>query len=125
MFVFCDINPVTYAISVKIEIAKRHVENVRSSERFATERCEERLPVVLSHKSNMLIKTGKGVDPVLQQNKVVNLKIAINPMNGLIIRPGETFSFFRLTGKITPKKGYKDGRVIQGGKLVPDVGGGL
>lgn len=122
---FCDINPVTYAISVKKEIAKRRIENARSSERFATARCEEKLPVVLSHKSNILIKTGKGVDPVLQQNKVVNLKIASEPMNGLVIHPGETFSFFKLTGKITPKKGYKAGRVIQGGKLVPDVGGGL
>ena len=34
---FCDINPVTYAISVKKEIAKRHIENARSSERFATD----------------------------------------------------------------------------------------
>lgn len=122
---FCDINPLTYAVSTKKEIIRRHIGNACSSERFATTRCDEKLPVVLSHKSNILIKMGKGVDPVLQENKVVNLKIASKPMNGLVIHPGETFSFFKLTGKITPKKGYKAGRVIQGGKLVPDVGGGL
>ncbi|MFQ9742525.1 MAG: hypothetical protein ACLRX5_08620 [Slackia sp.] len=100
---FCDINPVTYAISVKKEIAKRHIENARSSERFATARCEEKLPVVLSHKSNILIKTGKGVDPVLQQNKVVNLKIASEPMNGLVIHPGDVF-FLQANGKDNSEK---------------------
>lgn len=122
---FCDINPLTYAISTQKEVARRHVKNALSSVRFATTLQEEKLPVVLSHKSNILIKTGKGVDPVLQQNKVVNLKIASKTMSGLVIHPGETFSFFKLVGKVTPKKGYKAGRVIQHGKLVPDTGGGL
>lgn len=122
---FCDINPLTYAISTKKEVIRRHIKNALSSARFATTLQEERLPVSLSKTSNVLIKTGKGVDPVLQQNKVVNLKIASKTMNGLVIRPGETFSFFKLVGKATPRKGYKDGRVIQNDRLIPDTGGGL
>lgn len=122
---FCDINPLTYAISEKKEILRRHIKNARSKERFATQLTDEKLPCVLSHHSNILIKTGKGVDPTLQINKVVNLKIASATMNGLVVHPGETFSFFRLVGKVTPKKGYKAGRVIVNDKLVPDIGGGL
>lgn len=122
---FCDINPLTYAISTRKEVLRRHIRNARSKERFATELSEEKLPNIVSQKNNVLIKTGKGVDPELQYNKVTNLKIASATMSGVIIRPGETFSFFKLVGKITPKKGYKNGRVIRNDKLVPDTGGGL
>ena len=39
--------------------------------------------------------------------------------------PGEVFSFWRLVGKTTEKRGYKNGRVIIGNKIVPGLGGGL
>ena len=46
-------------------------------------------------------------------------------MNGLIICPGETFSFWRLVGKTSRRNGFAEGRVIINGKLVAGVGGGL
>lgn len=44
-----------------------------------------------------------------QQNKVVNLKIAIKQLDGIVIRPGEIFSYWRLIGKPTRRKGYVEG----------------
>lgn len=122
---FSNLGPAAYAISLRKEIARRSIKNALSREKFAATLQADKLPCVLSRKSSILIKTGKGVDPVLQKNKVVNLKIATAAMNGVLIRPGETFSFFNLVGKITEKKGYKAGRVIRNGKLVGDIGGGL
>jgi len=61
----------------------------------------------------------------LQENKVTNLKLAIAKMNGLVLKPGETFSFWRLVGKPTKAKGFAKGMVLNNGLFVPGVGGGL
>ena len=77
------------------------------------------------YRSSNLIKRGKGIDLRLQENKATNIMLACKKINGIVIRPGEVFSFWNTVGKTTKKKGYKDGRVIIGGKLVPGIGGGL
>ncbi len=122
---FCDINPFFYAISVRKEICRRHIKNILSKEKFASVKKSEKLSKVISSHSSGLIKRAKGVDLTLQQNKAVNIEIACKSMNGLIIHPGETFSFWKLVGNTTKRKGYKDGRVIVGDKIQPGIGGGL
>ena len=122
---FCDINDTTYAISEAKEKAKRYMKDFAGSDRFAERRTGSRLSNVVSTYSNHLIKKGKGIDPVLQRNKAVNIRIACDTINGMVIMPGETFSFWRTVGKITPAKGYRAGRIISGGKLEPGIGGGL
>jgi vancomycin resistance protein VanW len=65
------------------------------------------------------------VDDWLQENKIVNLKIASQKINNVIINPGETFSFWKLVGKPTTSKGYKEGMQLFYGTILPGVGGGL
>jgi vancomycin resistance protein VanW len=60
-----------------------------------------------------------------QYNKVVNLRLASARLDGIILRPGETFSFWRLVGKPSRMKGYLNGVTLQYGKVVPGCGGGL
>lgn len=122
---FCDINPTCYAISEKKEIIKRDIKDFLGSQKFAKVKTKRKLPNVVTTHSSKVIKVGKGIDPVLQENKAVNIKIACEAINGMLIRPGETFSFWRTVGKITRKKGYLEGRVISGGALEPGLGGGL
>lgn len=122
---FCELNPVCYEISLQKEILKRHISDMMSKERFATEKSNEKLPVTVSDHSSHLIKKGKGIDPTLQYNKATNIELAGGCINGLIIHPGEVFSFWRTVGNTTKRKGYKDGRVIIGDKLQPGIGGGL
>ena len=122
---FCDINPLCFAISEKKEIVKRHFKNILSDQNMAKEMKEIKLPNLISSNLCPLIKKGKDIDPVLQENKVVNIEIACRTINGIIIHPNEVFSFWRTVGKITKKKGYKDGRVLVQNKLKPGIGGGL
>lgn len=122
---FCDLGPTCYKISQEKEILKRRLQDLRSDEHFAETYRSEPLPNLVSEHSNKLIKTGKGIDPVLQENKAVNIALACEKLNGLVIRPGETFSFWRTVGRTTKKKGYLDGRVIIANKLQPGLGGGL
>ncbi len=72
-----------------------------------------------------MIKRAPGVELELQLNKAVNIKLASDTFSGMIIHPGETFSFWRNVGKTTERKGYKNGRVIVGNTMIPGIGGGL
>ena len=96
-----------------------------SAEKFAEQHQAEILPNLVSSWSSNLIKRAPGVELRLQENKAVNIDIACKKINGLIIKPGEIFSFWRTVGKPTKSKGYKDGRVIIKNKLIPGLGGGL
>lgn len=92
---------------------------------FARHRQSEDLPFVsFSHKTPLLRKL-QGVDMQYQYNKIVNLKLAANKLNGLVLRPGETFSYWRSIGNPTTKKGYLEGIVLYCGSFGPGVGGGL
>lgn len=122
---FCEISPTCYAISTQKEVCKRHLKNLFSKERFAKQICAEPLPVVVSsHHSNM-IKRAKGVNLTHQKNKANNIMLACSKINGIIIHPGETFSFWATIGKPSEKKGYTDGRVLRQNKLVAGPGGGI
>lgn len=81
--------------------------------------------VIFTHNTPLLRKL-KDVDMYLQYNKITNLRIAINELNGIIIKPGETFSYWKLIGRPTYKKGYLDGLILcPDGTFKPGVGGGL
>ena len=122
---FCEISPLTYAISEKKEIFLRHVKNITKGKKFAKTRSKNILPVTIYKMSSGLIKRGKGIDPVLQQNKAVNIDLAGRKMNRLVIMPGEEFSFWYTVGKTTKRRGFKDGRVLEKNSLKPGIGGGL
>lgn len=93
--------------------------------RFAKTQSDHFLPEVqFSHKTILLRKL-KDVDLQFQINKVQNLKLAVPKINGVIIFPGETLSYWKLIGKPTYKKGYLDGMVLQSGRVTYGCGGGL
>ena len=122
---FCEINPACYAISLQKEIIKRHIKDLSSEERFAKTIDKQKLPnVVAEHHSNM-IKRAPGVNLTHQLNKAVNINLAGSKISGLVVRPGEVFSFWKTVGKTTKRKGYKEGRVIENDKLIAGIGGGL
>ena len=122
---FCEMNPFFYWISCQKETLKRHIKNIFTTEKFSREISRERLPNLVSSHHNALIKKGKGIDPVLQENKADNIRLACSKMNGIVIHPGESFSFWKLVGKTSRRRGFKEGRVIENKKLIAGVGGGL
>lgn len=79
---------------------------------------------IFQHKS-IILRPLKDVDMYLQENKRVNLKIAISQLNRVIIKPGETFSFWKLVGRPSKRMGYLTGLVLKQGRIESDTGGGL
>lgn len=122
---FCEINPTCYTISLQKEVLKRHIKNMTGNEKFAKTIQSKKLPNIVSSHSSNLIKRGKGINITLQKNKAVNIKLSCEKINGIVIHPGEVFSFWKTVGKTTKRKGYKDGRVLVGNRIEPGIGGGL
>ncbi|QSE99179.1 VanW family protein [Fulvivirga lutea] len=79
---------------------------------------------VVRHKS-LLLRPLKDVDMRLQHNKVKNLSLAINKIDGIIIKPNQVFSLWYLIGKPSARKGYLPGLVLNQGKIEEGIGGGL
>ncbi len=122
---FCEISPFTYRLSMEKEILKRHLKDFIHKIRFARERTTDNLPVVI-YRHNSLIRRRLGnVNMQLQENKATNLALAVKNIDGLLIRPGETFSVWKQIGRTTERKGYKEGLVIAKGAPGQGIGGGL
>ena len=122
---FCDINPFFYNISMYKGIFLRNIKDLFSKTKFAKTKQQEKLRNIVSDYNSVIIKKGKGIDPITQENKSVNIKLASSKITGIIIKPGEVFSFWRTVGTVNKRKGYKEGRVIKQNKLVKGTGGGL
>ncbi|MBO4323894.1 MAG: VanW family protein [Lachnospiraceae bacterium] len=122
---FCQINPTCYRISTEKEIIKRKCKDLFTGGRFAKEHRESQLPVIVKSHSSVMVRRLNGVDLRLQENKVTNIELACEKINGIVVHPGEVFSFWRTVGRPTARKGYKEGLNIRQGKLSSGIGGGL
>ncbi len=122
---FCEISPLTYKISRSKEIMKKHLSNILSRKRFAVLKSDELLPIIIKKHKSLIRRKLNNVDLELQNNKAKNLSLAAPKINKVLIRPGETFSFWRLVGDCTKAKGYLDGMTISKGKPDKGTGGGM
>lgn len=103
----------------------RRVADVRSSTTFAVVQREDRLPLVLFRHGSLLRRRLGSTDPALQESKIDNLRLAAPAIDGLLLRPGETFSFWRRVGAPAARRGYREGLVLAGGEVRVGTGGGL
>lgn len=118
-------SPLRRKLGREFYIARRILKWHFSGVRWA--RIDRRFPAVhlwKEHRSTLLRKL-KDVDMYLQHNKVENLRLAIARIDGVVIRPGETFSVWRMVGRPTKRKGYREGMMIHNGRVATGTGGGL
>lgn len=106
-------------------ILKRKALWMKTASQYAKNTSLELLEHIVTTHSSILLRPLKDVDMQYQHNKITNLRLAIAPINQLIIKPGETFSLWYLVGKPSKKRGYLKGLVLQSGTIGYDYGGGL
>ena len=92
---------------------------------WASYRSPGDLPVRVHRHASPLLRRLEGVDMVLQHNKVVNLRLATARTDRLVIRPGETFSFNKVVGSCSRRRGYIEGLRLSDGAPAAGVGGGI
>ncbi len=59
------------------------------------------------------------------KNRIHNIGVGAAKFNGVLIKPGEEFSFNTMLGEVGPEQGYKAELVIKRDKTIPEYGGGL
>lgn len=70
---------------------------------------------------------GKGVSYFAGSipNRIFNIELGAKRVNGILVGPGEVFSFNNAVGEVSGKTGYKQAYVISSGRTVLDDGGGI
>lgn len=72
-----------------------------------------------------LIGTGTSLFAHSIESRIFNVNLGATRLNGILIAPGEVFSFAKAVGDISGLTGYKQAYVISGGKTVLGDGGGI
>lgn len=117
--------PLLFPAAVAVHRTRRRIAWATSGIDWASRRVAEDLPVrVKQHKSLLLRTLGKS-EMWMQHNKVTNLRIAAERIDGLVLEPGQEFSFCRTVGKTTRRKGYLEGMILDQGEARSGVGGGI
>jgi len=58
-------------------------------------------------------------------SRIHNLQLASSRLNGILIPPGETFSFNQTLGEVSQATGYKEAYIIKEGRTILGDGGGV
>jgi vancomycin resistance protein YoaR len=74
---------------------------------------------------NSLIGKGESDFTGSPTSRIHNIKTATQRFNGVIVKPGEEFSFNSLLGEVEASTGYKPELVIKNNKLEYEYGGGI
>lgn len=98
---------------------------IKMRKAFASDMTDQELPFLYYDHKTLLLRKLQDVDMWMQYNKITNLTIAVQRLNGLILHPGETFSYWRLIGRPTKGKGYVDGMVLHNGSFGAGTGARL
>jgi len=59
------------------------------------------------------------------QNRIHNIKVGAAKFNGILVKPGEEFSFIKTLGPVDASTGYLPELVIKVDKTIPEYGGGM
>ncbi len=74
---------------------------------------------------NTLIGEGKSNFRGSPKNRIFNINVATEKFNGVLIKPGEEFSFVQTLGEVDGEHGYAPELVIKQDKTEPEFGGGI
>lgn len=120
---FCEYGRICYEIALFKEAKKKDIKDWKEGRKFAKKFDKTNFEYIWKGDAKVLLRELPGVDMQLQKNKVVNLKLASKKIDGIIVKPGEEFSFWNLVGRT--RKGYLDGMTVHNGKIGKGKGGGL
>jgi vancomycin resistance protein VanW len=120
-----EIHPIVYKTRIGQKRLFRRLDDLSKGKIFASAKSETDLDFMCKKHQSLLRRRLGDSDPQLQENKIENLKIACPTIDGLLIKPGETFSFWSRLGEATAEKGYCEGMQLSRGEVVRGVGGGL
>lgn len=119
-------HPWLYSARIWQRQKMRHLRWFLGPEKFAMTQATTIPHVLYRHQSRLRrYLSDDPQDVVWQDNKVHNHSLALPYINGVVIAPGETFSFWRLVGRPSAKRGFREGMELSRGRARGGIGGGL
>jgi vancomycin resistance protein VanW len=118
-------NPLLFRARVAQLRAARRLSDRARLPPFANTRSVDPLPVLITAHASPLRRSLGVNHPALQEGKIANLCLAVDAMDGLVLRPGEVFSYWHTVGAPSMQRGYRDGLVLGRDGMEPGTGGGL
>ena len=100
-------------------IAERHKVARRSTD----DSCQ--YSWLLATHNSPLERTPGAVPRGLQDGKETNVRLAAALLDGLVIAPGQTFSYHHALGRPTRRRGFREGLELRNGSPTGNIGGGL
>jgi len=115
---------VPYALRWRARLALRVADDARSGLRIAkTRAAPEVYPhLVCRYERPLICYEGQEAS---FPNKRNNVELALAGIDGLLIEPSETFSFWRCVGRPARARGYRLAAAIRDAVLTQDVGGAI
>ena len=119
------LRPWLYDLALFARQTERSAEWIWDEHDYRLRRSRVSLASRVKKHQSVLIRRTPGADPRLQHNKVTNLRLVIERLDGIVIEPGQTFSFCKLVGRPTRRRGFRDGMELVRGVARAGVGGGI
>ena len=116
-----DLDPAQVAAAVATAAHGNRVARIELTRRDAEITTAEANALDIRHKL-VSFTTEMGVS---SSNRIHNVHLMADYIDGTVIRPGEEFSFNRVVGPRTAERGFLEGQMIVGGLLLPSIGGGV
>ena len=126
-----NIVPEVYGSSLNVEEARDEImRRAASGESGSYELMPTAIPPQVTaadiRKQVSLLATGTTrIATTSPEGRNSNIALAMQKINGKILKPGETFSFNRIVGKRTPEAGFVEAIEFQYGEEKPGIGGGV
>jgi vancomycin resistance protein VanW len=118
-------NPLLFRARVAQLRATRRFSDRARRPPFASTRSADPLPILITAHASPLRRSLGTTDAALQQGKIANLRLAVDAMDGLVLRPGEVFSYWHAVGAPSTQRGFRDGLVLGQHGMESGSGGGL
>ncbi len=120
-----ELHPILYHTRINQKRFFRYFINLKDLTKLANKKSKTSFRYTCKKHQSLLRRRLGDSDPQLQENKITNLRIASNKIDGIIIEPGQIFSFWNLVGKTTKQKGYIEGMQLSMGEVKTGIGGGI
>ncbi len=106
-------------------LSAQNSESVLKLSAIEPEHTKEELESVLFRDVLGTMASSFSTDTQINKNRAVNISLATDKIAGLILAPGDKFSFNNVVGPRTKQAGYLSAFVYLAGKVVEDTGGGI
>jgi hypothetical protein len=120
-----QLDALVFRLKVNLLRARRFTQELGRAPRRLPPGEAAAFPSVAAETRSPLWSDLRPSERVMQTGKVLNLITAARVLDQTKLDAGAVFSFWRQLGPATTRRGFTTGRMLQGGCLVPAVGGGL